>query len=366
MESSIKCENIRLVIFGESHSPEIGVTIDGFPIGIEIDEEKLAAFMARRAPGRNEFSTQRKEADKVIFLSGLTEGKTDGATIRAVIYNNNQRSKDYSELNDKPRPGHADYTAKMKYGENYDVTGGGHFSGRLTAPLCIAGGICLQLLESMGITIGAHIASIHGIEDKKFDSVNITAQELNALKEKNFTCIDDDAAEKMKAEILAAKADCDSVGGTVECAVVGLPVGLGGPLFSGLEGRTAQLVFGIPAVKGIEFGAGFEAATLFGSENNDEFYFDENGTVKTRTNNCGGILGGISNAMPLVFTAAFKPTPSIAKTQNTISFENKDNTTLNIVGRHDPCIVQRAVPVVEATAAIAIADLMISHLKDSE
>ena len=366
MESSIKFENIRLVIFGESHSPAIGVTVEGLPKGIAVDEERLAAFMARRAPGMDQFSTQRKEADEIIFSSGISEKQTNGEQVCGVIYNQNQRSKDYSELNDKPRPGHADYTAKIKYGKDYDVKGGGHFSGRLTAPLCIAGGICLQWLESMGITIGAHIASVHSIEDKRFDSVNITAEELTAIKLKAFPCIDDEAAEKMKAEILTAKADCDSVGGTVECAVVGLPVGLGGPLFSGIEGRIAQLVFSIPAVKGIEFGAGFEAATLLGSENNDEFYYDENGTVKTYTNNCGGILGGISNAMPLVFTAAFKPTPSIAKTQNTISFENKENTTLDIVGRHDPCIVQRAVPVVEAAAAIVIADLLISHLKDSE
>ncbi|MBR6634616.1 MAG: chorismate synthase, partial [Clostridia bacterium] len=251
----------------------------------------------------------------------------------------------------------------MKYGEEYDVSGGGHFSGRLTAPLCIAVGICMQWLESKGITIGAHIASIHGINDKKFDSVNITAEELTALKEKPFTCIDDGAAEKMKAEILAAKDDCDSVGGTVECAVIGLPVGIGGAMFSGIESKISHTVFGIPAVKDIEFGAGFESTRLFGSENNDEFYFDDNGTVKTRTNNCGGILGGISNAMPLIFTAAFKPTPSIYKTQNTVSFEAKENTTLNIVGRHDPCIVQRAVPVVEAAAALTIADMMIGENK---
>ena len=354
-------ENIKITIFGESHSPEIGVTVDGFPVGFEIDEEKLAEFMARRAPGKDEFSTQRKEADKVVFLSGLTEGKTDGTTIRAVIYNSNQRSKDYSELNDKPRPGHADYTAKMKYGEDYDVKGGGHFSGRLTAPLCIAGGICMQWLESKGISVGAHIASVHGVEDKKFDSVNISAEELTALKAKPFTCIDGEAAEKMKAEILAARDDCNSVGGTVECAVIGLPAGLGGPMFGGIESRISNTVFGIPAVKGIEFGAGFESTRLFGSENNDEFYFDENGTVKTRTNNCGGILGGISDAMPVIFTVAFKPTPSIYKTQNTVSLKNKENTTLNIVGRHDPCIVQRAVPVVEAAAALTIADMMIGE-----
>ena len=360
MESSTG-ENIKISIFGGSHSPEIGVTVDGFPAGFEIDREKLAAFMARRAPGRDEFSTQRKEADKVVFLSGITDGKTDGTTVRAVIYNSNQRSKDYSELFDKPRPGHADYTARIKYGESYDVSGGGHFSGRLTAPLCIAGGICMQWLESKGITVGAHIASVHGIEDEKIDSVNVTAEELTALKSKPFACIDGEAEEKMKAAILCARDDCDSVGGTVECAVLGLPAGIGGPMFSGIESRISHTVFGIPAVKGIEFGAGFESTLLFGSENNDEFYFDGSGTVKTRTNNCGGILGGISNAMPLVFRVAFKPTPSIYKTQNTVSLKNKENTTLNIVGRHDPCIVQRAVPVVEAAAALTIADMMIGE-----
>lgn len=365
MASSIG-ENIKITIFGQSHSPAIGVTVDGLPAGIKIDEDKLAAFMARRAPGKDEYSTKRKEADKPEFLSGITDGKTNGAPLCAVIFNKDQRSKDYSELREKPRPGHADYTARIKYGNYHDVAGGGHFSGRLTAPLCIAGGICLQWLESKGITVGAHIASVHGIEDKSFDSVSVTPEELTLLKEKPFTCIDDSAAEKMKAEITAARLDCDSVGGTVECAVLGLPVGIGEPMFGGLEGRLAQTVFGIPAVKGIEFGAGFKVAEMFGSENNDEYYFDENGTVKTRTNNCGGILGGISNAMPLIFTAAFKPTPSIAKTQNTVSLDKKENATLNIVGRHDPCIVQRAVPVVEAAAAITVADLMISFLKDSE
>ncbi|MBQ3603338.1 MAG: chorismate synthase [Clostridia bacterium] len=359
-------ENIKITIFGQSHSPAIGVTIDGFPCGFEIDKENLAEFMARRAPGNDKFSTQRKEADKVEFLSGLTDCKTNGAPITAVIYNKDQRSKDYSELFEHPRPGHADYTARMKYGDSHDIAGGGHFSGRLTAPLCIAGGICLQWLEKKGITIGAHISSVHGIEDKKIDAVNVKSNELNAIKQKDFPCIDDEAAEKMKAEINAARMDCDSVGGTVECAAVGLPVGIGEPIFGGLESKLSQVIFGIPAVKGIEFGLGFESANLFGSENNDEFYIDENGEIKTRTNNCGGILGGISNAMPLVFKAAFKPTPSIAKTQNTVSIDKNENYQLNIVGRHDPCIVKRAVPVVEAAAAFAIADLMISRMKDNK
>lgn len=359
-------ENIKITIFGQSHSSAIGVTIDGFPCGFEIDEEKLSEFMARRAPGKDKFSTPRNEADKVEFLSGLTGGKTNGAPITAVIYNKDQRSKDYSELFEHPRPGHADYTARMKYGDSHDIAGGGHFSGRLTAPLCIAGGICLQWLEKQGITIGAHIAAVHGVEDKKFDAVNVSAEELNLIKRKDFPCIDDEAAEEIKAQIDAARMNSDSVGGIIECAAVGLPAGIGEPIFGGLESRLSQVVFGIPAVKGIEFGAGFESADLFGSENNDEFYIDENGGIKTRTNNCGGILGGISDAMPLVFKAAFKPTPSIARTQNTVSIDKKENYRLNIVGRHDPCIVKRAVPVVEAATAFVLADLMISRMKDNK
>ena len=357
--ASIFGENLKIEIYGESHSAEIGVKIDGFPCGFPVDETKLAEFMARRAPGRDKFSTPRKEADKVEILAGVTDGVTNGDTIHAVIYNQNLKPKDYSNIADTPRPGHADYTAKMKYGEGYKATGGGHFSGRLTAPLCIAGGMCMQWLETKGITVGAHIASVHGIEDKKFDSVNITAEELNSLKTKGFTCIDDVASEKMQEEILKARADGNSVGGSVECAVVGLPAGVGEHMFDGLENRISLAAFGIPAVKGIEFGAGFDVCGMYGSENNDEFYIDENGEIRTRTNNCGGILGGISNAMPLVFRVAIKPTPSIATTQNTVSLSGKTNTTINIGGRHDPCIVQRAVPCVEAAAAVAITDLML-------
>ena len=352
-------EKLKITIYGESHSESIGVTIEGFPADFPVNEEKLAAFMARRAPGRDEFSTPRKEADKVEFLSGITDGLTDGGTIHAVIYNQNRKPKDYSDIADTPRPGHADYTAKMIYGADYNATGGGHFSGRLTAPMCIAGGICMQWLEAKGITIGAHIASIHGIEDKKFDSVNITSNELNSVKSKAFACIDDTAAEKMQSEILKARAEGNSVGGSIECAAVGLPAGIGEHMFDGLENRISLIAFGIPAVKGIEFGAGFDVCGMYGSENNDEFYFNENGEIRTRTNNCGGILGGISNAMPVVFRVALKPTPSIALTQNTVSLSKKENTTINIGGRHDPCIVQRAVPCVEAVAAIAITDLMI-------
>lgn len=352
-------ENLKIEIYGESHSARIGVKINSFPCGFPIDENQLAEFMARRAPGRDEFSTPRKEADKVEFLTGVTNGITNGDTIHAVIYNQNLKPKDYSDIADTPRPGHADYTAKMKYGESYDITGGGHFSGRLTAPMCIAGGICMQWLATHGITLGAHIASIHGVEDKRFDPVNVTADELAQLKAKSFACIDDTAADKMKSEILKAKADGDSVGGSIECAVAGLPAGIGEHMFDGIENRISLIAFGIPAVKGIEFGAGFDVCNMYGSENNDEFYYDENGEIRTRTNNCGGILGGITNAMPVIFRVAIKPTPSIAKTQNTVSLSEETNTTISINGRHDPCIVQRAVPCVEAAAAVAITDLIL-------
>ncbi len=352
-------EDLKITIFGQSHSESIGVTIDGFPDGFVLDEEKLAAFMARRAPGKDEFSTPRKEPDRVEFLSGITQGITDGNTIRAVIYNQNRKSKDYEKLCDTPRPGHADFTAKTKYGKDYDITGGGHFSGRMTAPMCIAGGICAQWLESKGIHIGAHIASIHGIEDKRFDAVNVSSGDLCELKAKSFACIDDTAAEKMKLEILQAKAQGNSVGGSIECAVTGLPAGIGEHMFDGLENRISLAVFGIPAIKAIEFGAGFDVCNMYGSENNDEFYYDEKGIIRTYTNNCGGILGGISDAMPLLFRVAVKPTPSVSVIQKTVSLKDKSNTTVSVGGRHDPCIVQRAVPCVEAAAAIAITDLML-------
>ncbi|MBO5361060.1 MAG: chorismate synthase [Clostridia bacterium] len=357
--SSTFGENLRITIYGQSHSDSIGVTVEGFPKGFRIDEEELAAFMARRAPGKDEFSTPRKEADKVEFISGVTDSVIDSDTVEAVIYNTNRKQHDYSEINNTPRPGHADYTAKMKYGESYNATGGGHFSGRLTAPMCIAGGMCMQWLAKQGITVGAHIASIHGVEDKRFDPVNVTADELAQLKEKKFCCIDDGAADKMKAEILKAKSEGNSVGGSIECAVTGLPAGIGEHMFDGIENRISLIAFGIPAVKGIEFGAGFDVCNMYGSENNDEFYCDENGNVRTHTNNCGGILGGISNAMPVIFRVAIKPTPSIAVEQNTVSLKEKQNTTIRVGGRHDPCIVQRAVPCVEAAAAIAITDLIL-------
>ncbi len=320
---------LKISIFGESHGKAIGVVIDGFPAGFKVDMDALLAFMGRRAPG-GAYATPRKEADTPHFISGLLEGVTCGAPICAVIENTNTRSGDYSELKTHPRPAHADYTAEIKYGGNQAYAGGGHFSGRLTAPLCIAGALCLQYLQSKGVSIGAKIASIAGKTEE---------------------------AEMYKA-IEAARADGDSVGGTIECIVHGMPVGVGEPMFDGVENRIAQAIFAIPAVKGIEFGSGFEGAEKRGSENNDAFRFKD-GKVVTETNNHGGILGGISSGMPIVFKVAVKPTPSIAKTQNTVDLASGENCEISIKGRHDPCIVPRADPCLEAACAIAITDLIL-------
>ena len=350
-------KKVKIHIFGQSHSEAIGVVIDGLPVGEEIDLDKVQKFMERRAPGRNAYSTPRKEADMPRVVSGLFEGKTCGAPICAIIENTNTRSKDYDKLKDLPRPGHADFTAWVKYDGCNDHRGGGHFSGRLTATLCFAGAVCKQILERKGIHVGAHILSIKGVKDASFDAVCVDADTLEGVTSKVFPVQDDAAGEAMQAAIAAAKERGNSVGGIVECAITGLPVGVGEPMFDGLESVLASAVFAIPAVKGVEFGAGFAVADLFGSENNDDFIY-EDGTVKTKTNNHGGSLGGISSGMPLVFRAAFKPTPSISMEQDTISISKRENDKLAVVGRHDPCIVPRAVPVVEAAAAVAILDLL--------
>ena len=348
-------ENIRIGIFGESHAEKIGVVIDGFPKGVPVDEDELRAFMSRRAPG-GAFSTPRREKDEVVFESGLTDGVTNGEPITAVIYNTDARPSAYASLLDTPRPGHADFAARLKYGET-NMTGGGPFSGRMTAPLCIAGSLCQMWLRSFGVTIGAHIAAVHGVRDEAFDPVGVSDEELNAVKQKAFPVVDDAAGEAMQAEIIAARDAGNSVGGVIECAVLGFPAGQGGPLFEGLESKIAALMFGIPAVKGVEFGNGFACAERTGLENNDAFcYIGE--TVQTVTNRCGGILGGISNGMPVLFRAAFKPTPSIAAKQDTVNLATKENVKISVGGRHDPCILPRAVPCVEAAAAVALADVL--------
>lgn len=347
--------NISFTIFGQSHSPAIGVTVEGLPTGFAPDFEELSRFMARRAPGRNAYSTPRKEDDIPEFLSGLQDGKTCGAPLTAIIRNNNTRSKDYDELRVKPRPGHADYTAQVKFGGTQDYRGGGHFSGRLTAPLCIVGGLCKQLLAQEGITIISRIAEIAGVCDH--------GELLSSAADKPFPVVDNAAGEAMQQAILAAKAEGDSVGGVIECAILGAPAGLGDPMFGGMENRISQLVFGIPAVKGIAFGAGFAAAQMRGSENNDPFAMCD-GKVITKTNHCGGILGGITNGMPIVFKAAVKPTPSIGIEQDTVNLSTMENDKLTVVGRHDPCIVPRAVPCVEAAAAIAVYDALLTQRKE--
>ena len=354
--SSTYGENLKLSIFGQSHGPAIGMTLDSIPAGLPVDLDALQAFLNRRAPGQNDWSTPRREEDQPEFLAGLLDGYTCGAPIAAVIHNNNTRSGDYANLKDCPRPGHADYTAQVKYGGFQDSAGGGHFSGRLTAPLCIAGGLCKQWLEEMGIRIGAHILSIAGQSDDNFDPVQPHLNAVNA----DFPVISAKAGEKMRQAISDARAEGDSVGGIIECAVTGLPTGLGEPMFGGMESRIAQIAYGIPAVKGVEFGAGFGVADLRGSENNDDYAVCD-GRIITLTNHAGGILGGITNGMPLIFRVAVKPTPSISKAQQSVSLNKGENTELVVKGRHDPCIVPRAVPVVEAAAAIAIFDMILGN-----
>ena len=360
--------NIKVTIFGQSHSPAIGVTIDGLPAGFKIDFDELYTFMQRRMPGQGSHTTSRKEADEPEFISGLVDGVTCGAPLTAIIRNTDIRPSDYDKIKDIPRPSHADYTAYIKYGGAHDVRGGGAFSGRLTAPVCIAGGICIQLLKCEGISIAAHITQIGDVCVKGFDPVNVGEREFSLLKMLNFPVMDIKAKEQMLAAIENVKQAGDSLGGIVECAAIGLPAGIGEPMFDGMENRLASILFGIPAVKGIEFGNGFAAAGLKGSENNDAFIIaarchgdgspDTTKTIKTRTNNHGGILGGITSGMPLIFRVAIKPTPSIAIEQDSVSLSRKEPQKLKIEGRHDPCIVPRVVPCIEAAAAIAIYDAL--------
>lgn len=352
MGSTYMGQKLRLSIFGQSHSETVGMTLDGLPAGIRLDMEALQRFLSRRAPGQNDWSTPRKEEDRPEFLCGLIDGVTCGAPLTALIRNSSTRPGDYAALRATPRPGHADYTAQVKYRGYQDASGGGHFSGRLTAPLCVAGGILRQMLETKGITVDARIAAIAGIWDESpFEA---------SVAEKPFPAVDDGIGARMIEEIRRAREEGDSVGGVVECVVRGVPAGIGEPMFDGLENRIAAAVFAVPAIKGIEFGAGFAAAGMCGSENNDPFCVRQ-GRIETATNNAGGILGGISDGMPIIFRAAVKPTPSIAKPQQSVNLRTMQPETLIISGRHDPCIVPRAVPVIEAAAALAIADLLLGE-----
>lgn len=358
MSSTLTLGNISLSIFGESHGPAIGAVIDNLPAGEELDLERIYEFMARRAPKKDGTSTMRSETDTPEIISGFYNGKTTGEALCAVIKNKDQHSADYKSISELARPGHADYTAFLRYNGSNDPRGGGHFSGRLTAPLVFAGAVCEQMLEKRGVTTAAHIYSVAGEKDSPFDPVNVTREQLRTVKTKYLPVLDDSADTKMRSVIDKARNDLNSAGGIIECCAVGFPAGIGSPIYDGIENRVSLLVFGIPAVKGIEFGIGFEAAEIFGSENNDDFYI-ENGEIKTKTNNSGGILGGISNGMPIIFRAAIKPTPSIARPQNTVNFVKKENAVMEIKGRHDPCIVPRAVPCVEAALNVALMSFLV-------
>ena len=347
---------IKVSIFGESHGRAVGINIDGLPSGFILDEEKILFEMARRAPGKNNLSTARKEPDMPEILSGYFNGRTTGTPLSAVIYNQDTRSKDYDKTKDYLRPGHADYSGFVKYDGYNDYRGGGHFSGRLTAPLVFAGAICKQILESKGIKIVSHISSIKDIKDDDFNSLNFN-EDIENLKNEEIPLNNKGLEDKIRHEILQAKYNGDSVGGVIECMVYGLKAGVGDPFFDSVESTLAHLMFSVPAVKGIEFGLGFKMTEIFGSEANDEYYLD-NENIKTRSNNNGGVLGGITNGMPVTFKVAIKPTASIAKIQNTVDINKKEEVSFRVEGRHDPCIVLRAIPVIEAVTAIGILNLI--------
>lgn len=351
---------LRVTVFGQSHAAAIGCVVEGLPAGFRPDMDRVAAFMARRAPGSGAWSTKRKEADTPEILSGVVDGVLCGAPVSAVIHNSDQHSKDYEGLRRTPRPSHADYTAWVKYGESYDIRGGGQFSGRLTAPLCFAGALALQVLEQRGITVAGHIAAIAGIQDEVPDFVRVDRESLLALAGKPFPVFSDSAGADMVHAIETVRMESDSVGGVIRCFALGLPAGVGEPMFGGVENCLAAALFGIPAVRGVSFGEGFAAAAMRGSQHNDPFVTDGD-TVRTRTNHAGGVLGGITTGMPLVVNVAIKPTASIAQEQDTVDLKTMTNTTLTIHGRHDPCIVPRALPVVEAVTALTLLDMMLEE-----
>ena len=354
--------NIKMSIYGESHGKAIGVVLDGLPPGLALDEEAISREMARRAPGQSALTTARKEKDAVEIQSGFFNGYTTGTPLCARIANNDQHSKDYSILKDKMRPGHGDYAGYVHYQGYNDYRGGGHFSARLTAPLVFAGAVAKQALTQYGITVGAHILRIHDITEPGFNPLGESEATLKAIDAKSFPVINDNIGEQMQNCILTAKGVLNSVGGVIELMAINLPAGLGAPYFDSVESRLSQILFSVPAVKGIEFGEGFGFAQLTGAEANDQMHYEE-GKVRCYTNHNGGITGGLTNGMPLVFRVAMKPTPSISREQKTVSLAEQSDTTLTVVGRHDPCIVQRAVPVIEAVTAWTLWDLLIEAKK---
>ena len=365
---------LRVTVFGQSHSPAVGCVVEGLPSGHVVDMEALGRFMSRRAPGQGPWTPPRKEADLPRIVSGLNpKGATCGAPLAVVIENTNTRSRDYDNLMAVPRPGHADYTAWTKWHGNQDVPGGGHFSGRLTAPLCAAGGIALQMLAERGVRVGAHLLSVADVRDEPLCALDnapasqarLQAQ-LDALADgRTFPTIDADSGKAMLAAIDDARRELDSVGGVVECVATGMPAGVGSPMFDGIENLIARAAFGVPAVKGVEFGRGFEAARLRGSEDNDPYRMVD-GTVTPVTNNAGGALGGITTGAPVLFRMALKPTSSISRPQESVDLTSGSDATLEVHGRHDPCVATRAVPVAEAICALSLLDALLSFPPEPE
>lgn len=355
--SSVIGEKIKVSIFGESHGEAIGCVIDGLPAGVKLDMDEIYKDMSRRAPGKDKTATPRLEKDIPHILSGVLDNVTTGAPLSMIIENTNTKSGDYANVQLVPRPSHSDYPAFVKYDGKNDIRGGGHFSGRLTAPLVFAGAVAKQILAQKGVTIGAHISQIGNVKDSQVDYNNISKDMLESLTNKTFSVIDDSVENVMREEVEKARTSLDSVGGMIECFAIGLPVGVGGNMFDTVEGKLASILFGVPAVKGVQFGIGFDFASANASKVNDGYEIKD-GKVATLSNNNGGVLGGMTSGAPLVLSVAIKPTPSISQPQKSVNLSTMENETLEIKGRHDPCIVPRAVPVIESAVALGLLDLM--------
>lgn len=353
---------ITVSTFGASHGHAIGAIVEGLPCGFTVDMETLHTFLARRAPGRNLLQTQRVEADTPEFLAGIVDNMLSGSPLAFQILNTSQHSSDYNNLRDIPRPSHADYTAQLRYGDKVDMRGGGHFSARLTAPVCVAGGIALQILASEGIRIAAHLKQIGSVHDDPINKVTPDMDALQAISKEDVAMLSPTSRRKARSLVNACREDCDSVGGIIEAVATGFPAGIGNPNYDGIENRLAKTVFGIPAIKGVSFGSGFDGCVSTGSEQNDPFTIHD-GKITTIQNNSGGIQGGISNGMPIIMQVGLKPTSSIFKPQQSISLSKQEITTLAIKGRHDPCIAIRAVPVIEAVTALVLLDFLVEHQK---
>ena len=365
---------LKVSVFGQSHSPAVGCVVEGIPAGLRLDQDALAAFVARRAPGQDPWGTPRKEPDAPRIVSGLNpRGETCGAPLAAVIENTNVRSRHYDNLLEVPRPGHADFTAWAKWHGAQDVPGGGHFSGRLTGPLCVAGGVALQWLATKGVRVSAHVLELAGIADEPFAALDNSPSangelraQMDALADgRRVAVIDERAGERMVEAVMAARAEKDTVGGVIECVATGLPAGVGSPMFDGMENVLARALFGIPSVKGVEFGRGFAAARLRGTQNNDPYEVRDGACVPT-TNNAGGILGGITTGAPLLVRCALKPISSVMVEQDSVDLGRMEPARLKVHGRHDTTAVLRAVPVVEAVSALAIADALLAWPPEPE